>query len=138
MRPRQSEEMEQAKRGSARRRVQSVQCPRSGQDQQCRQPNEDRDLTLEPTSQVISDFIENYLVETGTTVCLQGISDGTGDEFRRTNMENYLGQNTQRSRHGAVKGTGLMMVWKIRNNSLSGCVGAELTEGKHSKSGSTI
>ena len=52
-------------------------------------------------------------------------------------MENCLGQNTQRSRHGAVKGTGLMMVWKIRNNSLSGCVGAELAEGKHSEGGST-
>lgn len=66
---RQSEEMEQAKRGPARRRVQSIQCPRSRQDQQCRRPNEDRDLTLEPTSQVISDFSENHLVEPGTRVC---------------------------------------------------------------------
>lgn len=92
---------------------------------------------MEPTSQVISDFSENHLVEPGTRVCLEGISDGIGDEFRRTNMENCLRQNTQRSRHGAVKGTGLMMVWKIRNNSLSGCVGAELAEGKHSEGGST-
>ena len=68
MRPRQSEEIEQAKEGPARRRVQSVQCPRSGQDQQCRRQNEDGDLTLEPTFQVISDFSENHLVEPGTRV----------------------------------------------------------------------
>lgn len=46
-------------------------------------------------------------------------------------MENCLGQKS-RSRHGAVKGTGLMMmVWKIQKQQPLGVWGAELAEGKN-------